>query len=214
MSISSKKKSRARRRDTYHVGNLREALIDEALAVLPETGVDGLSLRKLAQRLGVSHNAPYMHFPAKDALMAAIAERGFVELSRRMAALQAQTFESWDEGFIEGCCTYVRFGTEQPDLLAIMFMQHDGRQYPSMQAASLASFEGLVDAIRAGQAMGLIAEDDARDCAATVWSLIHGIAVLVARRESLPVPFGNDNLDNLVARQVRQLLVGLKRRPS
>jgi AcrR family transcriptional regulator len=65
----------------YHHGNLRNALIAIATELLAEEGVHALSLRKMAQRAGVSHNAPYMHFADREAVLVAIAEEGFRLLS-------------------------------------------------------------------------------------------------------------------------------------
>ena len=68
---------------SYHHGNLRQALIDAAVGALQTEGIEALSLRKLAKDIGVSHNAPYMHFEDKEALLAAIAEEGFKRLAAR-----------------------------------------------------------------------------------------------------------------------------------
>jgi AcrR family transcriptional regulator len=65
----------------YHHGDLRGVLIAVATELLAEEGVHTLSLRKIAQKAGVSHNAPYMHFADKEAVLAAIAEEGFRLLS-------------------------------------------------------------------------------------------------------------------------------------
>ena len=51
----------------YHHGDLRNTLIEIATVLLAEEGVHGVSLRKMAQQAGVSHNAPYMHFADKEA---------------------------------------------------------------------------------------------------------------------------------------------------
>ena len=67
--------------DTYHHGNLRNALIVASMAILAEEGAAALTLRKAARKAGVSHAAPYRHFADKDALLAAIAEEGFQRLS-------------------------------------------------------------------------------------------------------------------------------------
>ena len=58
--------------DTYHHGNLREALIEAGLKIINESGEDSLSLRKVAAACNVSHAAPYAHFMDKDELIEAI----------------------------------------------------------------------------------------------------------------------------------------------
>ena len=68
------------RRKTYHHGDLKNALIKAGVEILSQEGVEGLSLRKVAQRAGVSHNAPYSHFPDKQSLIAAISTEGFRQL--------------------------------------------------------------------------------------------------------------------------------------
>jgi AcrR family transcriptional regulator len=75
----------------YHHGNLRDALIDAALVVIREQGAGAVSLRALARDLGVSHAAPARHFPTRDALFAAIAERGYRNLAARVAEVRTVT---------------------------------------------------------------------------------------------------------------------------
>src|SRR5271155_211382 len=70
----------------YHHGNLAPTLIHAALALLKETQDWAFSLREVARRAGVSHNAPYKHFPEKRDLLAAVAAEGFEALAGRMAA--------------------------------------------------------------------------------------------------------------------------------
>jgi AcrR family transcriptional regulator len=67
-------------KSAYHHGALADALVSAALARVEEHGVEGLSMRDLAQSLGVSHAAPYRHFADRDALLAAVAARGFEDL--------------------------------------------------------------------------------------------------------------------------------------
>src|SRR5215467_12607566 len=73
----------------YHHGDLRAALIRAGLAILAEEGVQALTLRAAARRAGVSHNAPYRHFADKEALLAAIAEEGFIDLAARVEEARA-----------------------------------------------------------------------------------------------------------------------------
>src|SRR5215472_16808361 len=69
-------------------GDLRQALLDAALATLDEVGADRLSLREVARRAGVSHAAPAHHFSDKAGLLTAIATEGFGRLVRYLAVAQ------------------------------------------------------------------------------------------------------------------------------
>src|SRR3981081_3161087 len=68
----------------YHHGNLREVLLDAAIRLISEVGPAGFTLREVARRAGVSHNAPYRHFRDRDDLMATVATQGFQELTQVM----------------------------------------------------------------------------------------------------------------------------------
>ena len=76
---------------SYHHGNLRRALLDEALATIGAEGVDGLTLREIGARLGVSRTALYRHFADKRALLAAVATEGF-------RTLRQQLVSAWEAG--------------------------------------------------------------------------------------------------------------------
>src|SRR5437867_11394050 len=71
-------------RVAYHHGNLREALVEAATALLDAEGPLGVTLRGAARRAGVSQTAPYRHFRDKGALLASVAEKGFRDLDRTM----------------------------------------------------------------------------------------------------------------------------------
>src|SRR5580658_6562300 len=71
-------------RRPYHHGNLRDVLLEGAVCVIAEVGPAAFTLREVARRAGVSHNAPYRHFRDKDALLAAVAAQGFRELTQAM----------------------------------------------------------------------------------------------------------------------------------
>src|SRR5688500_13049468 len=71
------KRAAGKRGRPYHHGNLRRALLDEALVIVRAEGVEGLTLREIAPRLGVSRAALYRHFADKRALLTAVATEGF-----------------------------------------------------------------------------------------------------------------------------------------
>ncbi|PLS69654.1 MAG: hypothetical protein CV045_00830 [Cyanobacteria bacterium M5B4] len=81
---------------SYHHGDLKQALISAALEVVAQEGAKNLSLRQVAKRVGVSHNAPYRHFPDRDALLAALAEEGFRGLTAAMISGGKHTIIPWN----------------------------------------------------------------------------------------------------------------------
>src|ERR1700692_2342998 len=74
----------------YHHGDLRRAIVTSALELLRETRSTEFSLRELARRAGVSHNAPYKHFADKRELLAAVSAAGFERLAKRMSDATAR----------------------------------------------------------------------------------------------------------------------------
>src|SRR5690348_11310472 len=101
----------------YHHGDLRAALIRAGLAILAEEGGQPLPPAAAARRAGVSHNAPYRHFADKEALLAAIAGEGFVELGDRLEEARARSPQSPRRQLEETGWAYVRFAVNHPDHL-------------------------------------------------------------------------------------------------
>src|SRR5262252_9734440 len=85
-----------RRAKPYHHGNLREGLLEGAIRLIAEVGPTAFTLREVARRAGVSHNAPYRHFRDRDDLIAAVAAQGFRELTRAMIETAAPRSDALD----------------------------------------------------------------------------------------------------------------------
>jgi AcrR family transcriptional regulator len=85
---AAKRDSPAAKRN-YHHGDLRRALLDAAWRLVVEKGLAALTLREVARAAGVSHAAPYHHFPTRTALLDALAVEGFAGLDRAMAEAKA-----------------------------------------------------------------------------------------------------------------------------
>ncbi|TVR89732.1 MAG: TetR/AcrR family transcriptional regulator [Spirochaetaceae bacterium] len=79
--------SQPKKRGSYHHGNLRDALIDTAFAMIEEDGVEALTIRRIAERVGVTHAAPAHHFADKNELMLALATEGFNRFSAALASV-------------------------------------------------------------------------------------------------------------------------------
>ncbi|MCC1495405.1 TetR/AcrR family transcriptional regulator [Alcanivorax sp. 1008] len=108
----------------YHHGDLRSALLQEANVMLRESGIDGLSLRQLAERVGVSRMAPYHHFKDKHELLCALAAEGFRELDKLIeqaapaSSLETQELHTTLARFVRD---YVHFAVDNPDRYELMF---------------------------------------------------------------------------------------------
>src|SRR6266702_7079154 len=76
--------TRMRPRKPYHHVHLEETLLKTAIQLIGEVGPTGFTLREVARRAGVSHNAPYRHFPDREDLLAAVAAQGFRALDEAM----------------------------------------------------------------------------------------------------------------------------------
>ncbi len=181
MPSSPRPKSK-RAGESYHHGDLRQSLIQEAIALIDEAGIARLSLREVARRLGVSHNAPYRHFADKEGLLAAVAVDGFQALTSVMlAAKQSQPADTTQPLEAIGKA-YIHFALTHPSHYQIMFLGgswDDPDKYPDLGMAGQQAFEVLVGTIEAGQAIGLYRGFDALDMARVAWSLVHGQSLLL-----------------------------------
>ena len=179
-------------RPSYHHGDLRQALLKAAKELIAEAGIENLSLRKLAERAGVSRTAPYHHFSDKNDLHCAIAAEGF---RRRYQSAKA-TFENPrltpEQKFEDFICGYVRFAAENPEEYELMFGRSIWKQANSTQElrdVAYPCFQHQLEMIRNWQEVGLLASDSvsgdsvAGDSALrtsqVIWGAVHGIAKLL-----------------------------------
>jgi AcrR family transcriptional regulator len=151
----------------YHHGNLRSALLESARSILEE-GASDLSLRAVARRAGVSHAAPYRHFPNHEALLVELAKEGFVELREEIVSAAAQKAVESDRIANIGAA-YMRFAAKRPALARLMF----GPQLPNRD--SFPDLTAAADAI--GNEIGNALHDAALGLA--VWAAVHGLAMLI-----------------------------------
>lgn len=157
-----------RAKTSYHHGDLRNAMRKSARAILEEEGLAALSLRAVARRAGVSHAAPYRHFPSHEALLADLAADGFAELRDAIAAAGAMPGDRADKIAAIGAA-YVRFTVRHPALARLMF---------GSQIANRSDFPVLGAAADAlGAEFGKALEDSVLGLA--VWSAVHGLAMLI-----------------------------------
>jgi AcrR family transcriptional regulator len=167
-------------KNTYHHGDLRQSLINSAIALISEEGISDLSLRQVARRVGVSHNAPYRHFEDKEALLAAVAEQGFQSLRVAMDTAKQGISPDSSQGLGAIGVAYVHFALVHPLHYRLMFGDYrcNLSKYSALAEAAQQSFMVLVNAIREGQIAGIFRLADPVDMARVAWSLVHGQSML------------------------------------
>ncbi|MEO0383628.1 MAG: TetR/AcrR family transcriptional regulator [Pseudomonadota bacterium] len=199
----------------YHHGDLREVLVNRAIDQVEQDGLTKLSLRKIAADVGVSHNAPYMHFANKDALLVAVVAEGFALLRAAIAeagGTEELRAEDWQRHVKAGFAAYVHFARLRPRLYAFMHQplgaaptQGDGTA-DALQQAGPAALTRLAGTLATGQRLGLVRSGDPSAQALWVWATLHGLAGLTGNaRQS----FGERTPDQVTDEVLDQLLDGL-----
>lgn len=165
----------------YHHGDLRNALVSEALKLLEQEGHSDFALRDLARRVGVSAAALYAHFADKGALLAAIATVGFIRLKTSLETAIRNDSDLADQ-FLHMGSAYVRFGIEHPALYKLMFASEELTakcpEYPELETAADAAFGLLTDMLERMQRRGFLRAGDPEADALSVWAHVHGLTSL------------------------------------
>jgi AcrR family transcriptional regulator len=178
LSTFRRKLAMSMHRRSYHHGNLREALLQGAVHAIAQLGPAAFTLREVARRAGVSHNAPYRHFRDKDALLAAVAAQGFRELTRAMREAGERQSKALDKLKQSGLA-YVAFAIRRPEHFNVMFdAPVRGSKDPEYVQASQEAFHTLVTYIKNGQDAGQLPAGNTLERTLYAWSLVHGIAKL------------------------------------
>jgi AcrR family transcriptional regulator len=157
----------------YHRVNLKQSLLDAAVALIGEAGPQAFTLREVARRAGVSHNAPYRHFRDKGDLLAAVASQGFDALNQSMKKAMSKGRTAAERLRLAGR-GYVQFALQSPQHILVMFETPFSADQPTAQGA----FQTLLDAIAAVQSEGELPEGDPHTFALVAWSGVHGLAKL------------------------------------
>ena len=153
-------------------------MLDAALEVVGEGGVQGLSLREVAKRAGVSHAAPYHHFPTKDSLVAELADEGWALLAD--AARTAASSATPSTRIQAVVVAYVGFARDRPARFDVMRERDAARPNAGERSgAALVLFPILTAAIADVQAAGLAPQGDPTPLVLTTWAAMHGLAALL-----------------------------------
>lgn len=189
--------------------HLREACVQAAHAVIAEQGVEGLSLRDVARRLGVSHQAPYKHYPSRDHLLAEVIRRCF---ERFAAALNARVRHAHPLQDMHSLGSdYLRFALGQPLEYRLMFGTPwpSVADHPDLQRDARRAFDVLREAL-APMYAGTGASSDKVDADALfVWSSMHGLATILQSNAMQHLTLSPQVLEGAASHVMRMVDVAL-----
>lgn len=169
-------------------GDSRARLLDAARDVVAGDGLEGLTLRAIARRAGVSHGAPLRHFPTLAALLAAVAADGFARLvamiddhldaAERLAATQRTRLSAVERIAVAGQ-GYLDFARSDPGVFEVTFRRERvDVSDADYRTQGYRSFRQLVTLVEAAQAEGWHADRPADALARVLWAHVHGLAML------------------------------------
>ena len=195
--VSKAKVGRVVPRASYHHGNLRNALIDEAVRRVEVSGLRGLVGREVSVSVGVTPSAAYRHFPSHGHLLAAVSRRAREALARAMQAAAGATCV--DEGNDEGGArralvrfeavgrAYISFAVTNPGLFEVAFAACDAAPDAPDDPSPWEVLGECLTALNEADMM------DGRHLEAApyiAWSLVHGLATVGTTRNPDPMDVG------------------------
>ena len=193
----------------YHHGDLKNALIKAGVEILSKEGIEGLSLRKVAQRAGVSHSAPYSHFPDKQSLIAAISTEGFNQLYAELDAAVLAYPKSPKKQLQQGALAYLQFALNNTDTFKIMFsgVLEKEKEYLAFVEISHKTFQRVVDVVRACQEVGIMRATSPEMMAVAAWGQVHGIVSLALEGQISHTVLDGHAIQDVVSFAVEQMLL-------
>jgi AcrR family transcriptional regulator len=190
----------------YHHGNLRRELLDRAAQVITEQGVEDLSLRALAQQLGVSHAAPARHFKDKADLLRALAKEGFQKITEYILAAADAAGPDPLARYVALGHAFVRFSRQFPAYYKIsihpeVMAQADDELKELHRVRSVILF----DTARQAQAAGWLEGEDLEAAVAFSFAAVRGLAAVLSDKLFMR-SLGEVDRDALIDRAMRLIV--------
>lgn len=191
--------------NSYHHGDLREALITTAMEMVEQQGAEIVTFSALAKKLGVSQAAPYRHFPDRDALLTILATKGFLSFTDSFHKAIKTPSDTSQLNLLAHA--HLKFGTERSGIYRLMFESHylhDAVIGSDLQQAVDENFNLLLDTL------GRTSDVNGRDRIAIKLAVaVHGI-VMFAEHGFLPPKIREVSLSELVDELVRDAEIAIK----
>lgn len=194
-------------KSSYHHGDLRKALIDQAISIIEEEGAEQVTLRRLGREVGVSPMAAYRHFASKEDLLQYVAQQGFVTLTE---ILQSADDSPLHERLLSQGVNYIQFAISHPAHYRVMFSTLNmGDWNDALTRAGQLAFQTMADTITAmSHKYRLRNRLTAAEAALICWSNVHGVSELLLSGK-LPDMLSFENFSRKSCRAVAEGLFEL-----
>ncbi len=194
----------------------RGEILAAARALLLEHGIENVSTRQIAQRVGISQTALFTYYKSRDEILQRLIEEAFGILGQRLAEAERLAADARD-GLVRAGAAYIGFGLEHPDeyRLAFMVIKPYAKPYnaapegepEARQRIGEAVFQGFERQVAAAMDQGVVRHDlgGPKAIAQVLWASLHGLVALLIARTHFPW----EDRDRLAAAQVEVLLTGV-----
>jgi AcrR family transcriptional regulator len=172
--------------------SLREEILAAARDIFVHEGYDGLSMRRVADKIEYSPTAIYLHFKDKSELVFSLCQESFARLNQQMQSLLNDEADPMAR-LRKGLRTYVDFGLRNPwHYLVAFVVPHDHsdpseyERYTSAESNGMQAFAVLQGSVEECVQRGLLKRVDANVASRTLWAAVHGITSLLLVHEKFP----------------------------
>lgn len=164
-------------KDSYHHGHLAESLLDAVDEIATQFGIEAVTLRACAKRVGVSPSSAFRHYADKRALLTAFAARALHQLADQMETARQQAVADGDGAFHAVGLAYIAFALDKPAFFRAMWREET---IYSQDADYLAAADRLGSYLKEGFVDTIADEDPGAFSALELlaWSSVHGLAGL------------------------------------
>jgi AcrR family transcriptional regulator len=182
--------------------SLKDQIVNETIKILSEGGIETLSLREVAKKLKVTHQAPYHYFSDKAALLKEVKKQGFKQLGEEMQQASLPKSLSPFKRLKKVGEAYLDFCTKNPGLFRVMFSPTSEKANERVPEA-VAAFQILLEPIEQLQKEGYLKGDNPELIAMLGWTSMHGLVSLA--NENYPVLGGKFSIQQLSRMMLAQL---------
>lgn len=167
--------------DSAQADAFRERIVQASVELIREQGLSALSMREVARRAGVSHQAPYYYFADREAIIGAIAEQGFRAMREYVERSAPAPDAAPHEAILAAGRAYLEFAFERPAHFRVMFrpelVTHE--RHPKVLGEGIDACDTFFRIVKNAAAAGLPVAPGADAFFLLCWSVVHGLACLV-----------------------------------